>query len=160
MRGIFTGMLVLGLLFIITSMKFTTLHIRACESFTALMNSTVISSKCQLMFKWMDQVWTPWCMYLWSINRRSLHYLRYNCWKAHPSLASTSWQIKKWAITAQSIRDQCILNPGNGNKTLEQNDSCIVVIHPVEKVAVLAITYSLRIKLDLKQFQKTQWIVS
>ena len=36
MRGIFTGMLVLGLLFIITFMKFTTLHIRACESFTAL----------------------------------------------------------------------------------------------------------------------------
>ena len=36
MRGIFTGMLVLGFLFIITFMKFTTLHIRACESFTAL----------------------------------------------------------------------------------------------------------------------------
>ena len=36
MRGIFTGMLVLGLLFIITFMKFTTLHIRACESCTAL----------------------------------------------------------------------------------------------------------------------------
>ena len=36
MRGIFTGMLVLGLLFITTFMKFTTLHIRACESFTAL----------------------------------------------------------------------------------------------------------------------------
>ena len=36
MRGTFTGMLVLGLLFIITFMKFTTLHIRACESFTAL----------------------------------------------------------------------------------------------------------------------------
>ena len=36
MRGIFTGMLVLGLLSIITFMKFTTLHIRACESFTAL----------------------------------------------------------------------------------------------------------------------------
>ena len=36
MRGIFTGMLVLGLLFINTFMKFTTLHIRACESFTAL----------------------------------------------------------------------------------------------------------------------------
>ena len=36
MRGIFTGMLVLGLLFIIKFMKFTTLHIRACESFTAL----------------------------------------------------------------------------------------------------------------------------
>ena len=35
-RGIFTGMLVLGLLFIITFMKFTTLHIRVCESFTAL----------------------------------------------------------------------------------------------------------------------------
>ena len=70
-------------------------------------NSTVISSRCQLMFKWMDQVRTPWCMYLWSINRRSLHYLRYNCWKAHPPLASTSWQIKKWAITAQSIGNQC-----------------------------------------------------
>ena len=36
MREIFTGMLVLGLLFIVTFMKFTTLHIRACESFTAL----------------------------------------------------------------------------------------------------------------------------
>ena len=36
MRGTFTGMLVLGLLFIITFMKFTTLHITACESFTAL----------------------------------------------------------------------------------------------------------------------------
>ena len=36
MRGTFTGMLVLGLLFIITFIKFTTLHIRACESFTAL----------------------------------------------------------------------------------------------------------------------------
>ena len=35
MRGVFTGMLVLGLLFITRFMKFT-LHIRACESFTAL----------------------------------------------------------------------------------------------------------------------------
>ena len=35
-RAIFTGMLVLGLLSIITFKKFTTLHIRACESFTAL----------------------------------------------------------------------------------------------------------------------------
>ena len=36
MRRIFTGMLVLGLFLIITFMKFTTLHIRACESCTAL----------------------------------------------------------------------------------------------------------------------------
>ena len=43
---------------------------------------------------WMDQVWTPWCMYLWSINRKSSHYLGYNCSKAHPPLVSNSWQIK------------------------------------------------------------------
>ena len=40
-----------------------------------------------------------------SINTRFLHYLRYDCRKAHPPLARTSWQITKWAITAQSVQN-------------------------------------------------------
>ena len=69
------------------------------------MNSTVISSRCKLMFKSIDRILD--------------------------------------AMTNQTIQDLCIMiagrpthhgyiissicNPGNGNKTLEQNDSCIVI---------------------------------
>ena len=89
------------------------------------------------------------------INRKSLHYVMIAGRPTHHQPA-----LPGKLRNGQSPHDQyeisVICSPGNGNKTLEQNDSCIVMSFNfiLAKAAVFAITYSLRIKLYLKQFQK------
>ena len=132
----FTNVLVLGLV-LITFRKFSTMYVRACESFPApneqychiIQVSTHVEvdrSKSGCHDACISQSIQDLCITHIMVARRPTHY---------------------------QYRISAICNPGNGNKTLVQNDCN--VIHPMAKAVVFTMTYSLIIRLDLKQFQKT-----
>ena len=69
------------------------------------------------------EVWMPWCMY------ESLHYSCYDCRNPPPPLPPTHRHTISFLADGQSPHNQYGISAliCNGNKTLEQNDSCIAM---------------------------------
>ena len=107
LRGMFTSVLVLGLMFI-TLRKFSSMCVRTCESFTALNEQYChiiqVSTRIQV--------------------DRGCHDVCIN--QPIKDLCITHVMIAG-RPTHHQYRISAICNPGNGNKTLEQNDGCIVM---------------------------------
>ena len=126
LRGMFTGVLILGLVFI-TFRKFSTMYVRACESFTALNEQychiiqvsthvQVDRSKSGCHDVCINQSIEDLCItHVMNAGRPTHH---------QPTLPG---KLRNGQSPHNQYRISAICNPGNGNKTLEHNDSYIVM---------------------------------
>ena len=142
LRGMFTNtsVLVLGLVFLRFRRKFSIMYVRVRESFTAWTNSTVISSRCQLVFKWIDRSLNA-MMYVWIFTLLVL-------WLSEPP-QHTDTPLASWQM-------------GNHRTISTESVHLSVMVTKLWNKMIVALqchsSYgkSLRIKLDLNSLKK-QW---
>ena len=128
MRGMFTSLPVLGLVFI-TFRKFSTMCVKACQSFSTALNeqychiiqvsthAQVDRSKSGCHGVCINQSIQDLHITHVMIAKRPTHH--------QPVLPG---KLRNGQSPHSQYRINAICNPGNGNKTLDQNDSCIVML--------------------------------